>query len=262
MTVMTARGDIYGSERLARGYAFRRPSVHPRVLELVAEDLGIRTPGGRGLDVGCGAGLSTAALARVASVCVGFDPNPDMLAHRRAVAPGASFVVATAEAPPFADRSFAIITAAGALNYVDLSKFLPVASRVLVPGGWLVVYDFSSGRRMPDDPRLDAWFDTFQTRWPFPKGYSLDPARLDAPQAGLRIARRRNFVIALPLTAAAYVEYVLTETNVEQAVHAGQSLDAIREWCTEQLEPIFAGQPRDVLFEGDIVYVQRGARGE
>jgi SAM-dependent methyltransferase len=257
MPVMTARGDIYVSERLAQGYAFHRPPVHPRVLNLVSEDLGIGTPGGRGLDVGCGAGLSTAALARLVSLCVGFDPNGDMLVHRRAVAPGASFVVATAEAPPFADRSFEIITAAGALNYVDLSRFLPEAARILVPGGYLVVYDFSSGRRTPEDSRLDAWFDTFEARWPFPKGYALDPARLEVPGAGLRVARRREFEIALPLTAAAYVEYVLTETNVEQAVQAGQSLEAIREWCAGQVEPIFDGRPRDILFEGEIVYVRR-----
>jgi ubiquinone/menaquinone biosynthesis C-methylase UbiE len=258
---MTARGDIYVSERLAHGYAFHRPPVHPKVLELVAEDLGIRAPHGRGLDVGCGAGLSTAALARLVRVSVGFDPNEDMLVHRRAVAPSASFVVAKAEAPPFADNSFELMTAAGALNYVDLSRFLPEAARLLVPGGSLVVYDFSSGRRLPGDPRLEAWFDTFQARWPFPKGYAFDPARLDSAADGLRIAHRRSFAIALPLTAAAYIEYVLTETNVEQAVQAGQALETIREWCAGQLDPIFGGRPRDIVFEGEIVYVRRGPDG-
>ena len=130
-----------------------RTTVRQALLELVAEDLGIRAPHGRGLDVGCGAGLSTAALARLVRVSVGFDPNEDMLVHRRAVAPSASFVVAKAEAPPFADNSFELMTAAGALNYVDLSRFLPEAARLLVPGGSLVVYDFSSGRRLPGDPR-------------------------------------------------------------------------------------------------------------
>jgi ubiquinone/menaquinone biosynthesis C-methylase UbiE len=207
--------------------------------------------------VGCGAGLSTAALSRLATEAVGFDPNGDMLVHRRQVAPRASFVVARAEAPPFADRSFDIVTAAGALNYVDLSEFLPEAARLLVPGGFLVVYDFSSGRRIAGDPRLEIWFASFEARWPFPKGYALEAARLEAPDEGLRIVRRRQFETALPLTASAYIDYVLTETNVEQAVQAGQPVADVRTWCAERLAPIFADGTRDVVFEGEIVYVLR-----
>ena len=259
MLVMTARGDIYVGERLAHGYAFHRPPVHPRVLELVAQDLDIRTPWRRGLDVGCGAGLSTAALGRLVTAAVGFDPNGNMLVHCRQVAPGATFVVARAEAPPFAARTFDVITAAGALNYVDLSRFLREAARLLVPAGVLVVYDFSSGRRIVGDSRLERWFQSFEARWPFPKGYALDASRLEAPEAGLTIVRRRAFETALSLTAPAYVDYVLTETNVEQALQAGQSLVEIRHWCAERLVPIFDGGTRDVVFEGEIVYVKRSS---
>jgi ubiquinone/menaquinone biosynthesis C-methylase UbiE len=254
---VTARGDIYVSERLAHGYAFHRPPVHPRVVELIARDLDVQTPRRRGLDVGCGAGLSTAALGRLVTDAVGLDPNGDMLVHRRQVAPAASFVVARAEAPPFAARSFDIVTAAGAVNYVDLAKFLPEAARLLVPGGFLVVYDFSSGRRIAGDPRLEAWFRRFEARWPFPEGYALEAGRLEAPESGLTIVRRREFETTLPLTASAYIDYVLTETNVEQAVQAGQPVEEIRNWCTERLAPIFDDGTRDVVFEGEIVYVRR-----
>ena len=256
---MTARGDIYGSERLAQGYAFHRPAVHPRVLDLVAEDLGIDAPHGRGLDIGCGAGLSTAALSRITRTAVGLDPNGDMLAHRGAVAPEARFAIARAEALPFESGSFDVLTAAGALNYVDLDRFLPEAARVLVAGGTLVVYDFSSGRKIAEDRRLERWFDAFQARWPFPRGYAFDLARLESPTAGLRIGRRRDFTIAIPLALPAYVEYILTETNVEQAVQAGAPVDAIRDWCTRGLADIFGDGARDVLFEGYVLYVHHGA---
>ena len=254
---MTARGDIYGSERLGLGYAFRRPPVHPLVLDLVADDLGLDAPLARGLDIGCGAGLSTAALSRLTRTAVGLEPNGAMLIHRARVAPGAQFAVARAEAIPFRSGSFDVLTAAGALNYVDRERFLPEAARVLVPGGTLVVYDFSSGRRIAEDHRLEMWFDAFQARWPFPRGYAFDHSRLDSPAVGLRIGRRREFVVAIPLALPAYVEYVLTETNVEQAIQAGESLEAIRDWCTRGLADIFGPGPREVLFEGYILYVHR-----
>jgi SAM-dependent methyltransferase len=257
---MPASGNIYVSERLARGYAFDRPPVHARILSLVAADLGLAAPVRRALDVGAGAGLSTAALAPHASAVVGLEPNGDMLVHRRMVAPRAAFTVARAEAPPFASGAFDLITAAGALNYVDLDAFLPEASRLLAPGGHLVVYDFSSGRRIEGDARLEEWFGAFESRWPFPRGYAFDLARLDHEPSGLERAGRRDFTVAVPLDVAAYVAYVLTETNVEQAIQTGERLEDIRAWCQDGVGDIFQGTKRAVLFEGYVQYVERRRR--
>jgi SAM-dependent methyltransferase len=253
---MTARGEIYDSRRLAHGYAFLRPPVHPRVLALVAEDLHIDTPVARALDVGAGAGLSTAALAPFARLAVGVEPNVEMLVYSRQVAPSGTFVAAKAEALPFAGPAFDLVTAAGSLNYVDLDVFLPRIAELLTASGTLVVYDFSSGRRLTDDPRLERWFAAFEARYPYPGGYHFDLARLDSPAAGLRIEHRRDFVIGLPLSASAYLDYVLTESNVEQAIASGDDEPAIREWCRAGITPMFGDGVREVLFEGYIVYVR------
>src|SRR5512139_2368524 len=111
-------GNIYQSARMAAGYAFSRPPVHPRIIERIRRDLRIERPLARALDIGCGAGRSTAALEPIARHVVGLEPVRGMLAHRRAVAPRASFVVARAEQIPLAAGAFDIVTAAGALNYV------------------------------------------------------------------------------------------------------------------------------------------------
>jgi len=50
-----------------------------------------------------------------------------------------------------------LITAAGSLDYGDLSRHFPEAVRVLVPGGVLLVCDFSQGRSLRGSPRLDTW---------------------------------------------------------------------------------------------------------
>ena len=258
---MTADGDIYDSRRLALGYAFHRPPVHPRVLALVAKDLGLVRPVARALDIGCGAGLSTAALAPHARVAVGLEPAADMLTYRRQAAPLGHFVVARAEAPPFGGGVFDLVTAAGSLNYVDLSRFLPEAARLLTRDGTLVVYDFSSGRRVADDPALERWFAAFERRYPFPPGYAFDLGQLNDDRAGLRIASRRRFAVDLPLTAAAYLDYVLTESNVEQAIAGGASPDEMREWCWAGLTPIFGTGTREVRFEGYVVYVTKTSVG-
>ncbi|WP_345409070.1 class I SAM-dependent methyltransferase [Nonomuraea salmonea] len=142
--------SVYDNERLAAGYAFDRPPVHRRILESAR----LESPVGRALDIGCGAGVSTAALVPWARQVVGVEPVPAMLAHRRAVAPSARFIVGTAEALPFGAASFGLVTAAGSLNYTDLPPALAEVARVLTSDGVFLLYDFAKGRHSPHDRRI------------------------------------------------------------------------------------------------------------
>ena len=51
--------SVYGSERLAAAYASDRPPVHQHMLRSAR----LARQADQALDIGCGAGLSTAALA-------------------------------------------------------------------------------------------------------------------------------------------------------------------------------------------------------
>ena len=85
--------SVYDSERLAAAYARDRPPIHERILR--AARLGRQAD--LALDIGCGAGLSTAALAPLAKRAIGLEPVSTMLTHRRTVARDASFVIGRAE---------------------------------------------------------------------------------------------------------------------------------------------------------------------
>ena len=119
--------SVYDSERLAAAYAFDRPPVHDQILRSAR----LAGQADQALDVGCGAGLSTAALAPLARQVTGLEPVPAMLAHRRAVAPHARFVIGQAERLPFAAGSFDLVTAAGSLNYADLPLALAERPRLI-----------------------------------------------------------------------------------------------------------------------------------
>ena len=128
---MAASTEFYKSSRLAYGYAHHRPPVHPCIIARLREKLALTTKMNRALDIGCGAGLSTAALESVANEVIGIEPIVEMLAHRDAVTTSAQFIVAKAEHLPFADHSFELMTAAGALNYADLDQFFPEVAAFL-----------------------------------------------------------------------------------------------------------------------------------
>jgi SAM-dependent methyltransferase len=159
---VTKSESIYDSPRLAAGYAYDRPAVHGRIIEAAREHLHITSRLGRALDVGCGAGLSTAALEPLAKTVIGLEPVHAMLAHSRVVAPHALFVVGRAERLPFS---------AGAFD--------------------LIAYDFSAGRHVREGPQLDEWFTIFARRYPSSPGYELDVKALPitGPDCGSRRAR-------------------------------------------------------------------------
>lgn len=246
--------SVYDSDRLAAGYAFDRPPVHAQILRR------LRLPGrtGRALDVGCGAGLSTAALAGLADVVVGMEPVPTMLIHRRKVAPQARFVVGSAERLPFGSATFDLVTAAGSLNYVDLGSALSEAARVLTPDGRFVIYDFSEGRHASESERLATWFVSFEQRFPWPLGYNAIAVReFPFAEAGLSLDSYEDVEITLPLTLESYLRYVLSEVNVDSAVAAGASEAAARDWCRSTLAEVFGSGTLNVIFKGYIASVRR-----
>jgi SAM-dependent methyltransferase len=252
---MTQAESIYDSPRLAAGYAYDRPPIHRRIIQRVRESLHITGRLTRVLDVGCGAGLSTAALAPLADTVVGLEPVRAMLTHSRAVAPHALFLVGQAERLPFSAGAFDLITAAGSINYVDRDLFLPDAARLLAPGGVLIIYDFSAGRRMRGGHRLAEWFARFERRYPSPSGYALDVRGLAYSRFGLRLQSYEELEIAVPMPLGAYLPYVLSETRVERAISHGVPEAEIRSWCQSTLADVFGDTSHDVLFESYVAYV-------
>ncbi len=258
-TRMTASTDIYRSARLAVGYAYHRPSVHPGIIARIGEQVQLTKRLGRALDIGCGAGLSTAALESIVDFAVGIEPVESMLAHRAAVSTQAHFVVAKAEQLPFAAQTFDLMTAAGSLNYADLNLFFPEAARVLKPSGVLAIYDFSEGRRLRDDHRLEDWFAAFKQRYASPPGYGLAVKELNYGRYDLQLYAYEELEVAVPMTLSSYLSYALSETSVELAIAQGTPEDEIRAWCHSTLSDILDETPHDVLFDAYIAYVKREA---
>ena len=105
-------------------------------------------PGMRAVDVGCGPGALTAALAGrlgTESVCAA-DPSEPFVEACRARLPGVEVVVASAEELPFADGAFDGALSQLALNFMgDAEAGVREMARVTRPGGVVAacVWDYA-----------------------------------------------------------------------------------------------------------------------
>ena len=263
---MTADGTIYSSERLAAAYAFSRPPVHSYIAARMSRRLSPECPVDTALDIGCGAGASTAAILPLARRVVGLEPYAPMLRYASVVVPGAEFYVGRAEALPFQSSAFALVTAAGALNYANVELSLSEVARVMSPGGLFVPYDFSAGRRLRDDNRLSDWYAEFRLRFPSPPGYALDLRALEYRRCGLELVAYEELEVGIQMSLATYVAYILGDAGVESALAEGQLEGDVRRFLEDRLHSVFSVGEHEVIFDAQIAYIRsqahRGRRSD
>lgn len=106
-------------------------------------------PGGQYLDIGCGTGNYTTALANTGLHMTGVEPSDIMIQKARAAHPDISFVQGTAEAIPFDDNTFhGGIGTFTIHHWKDIRTGLREIHRVLQPGGRLVLLSFAPEQLM------------------------------------------------------------------------------------------------------------------
>jgi demethylmenaquinone methyltransferase/2-methoxy-6-polyprenyl-1,4-benzoquinol methylase len=128
-----------------------------------AADLAAVGPGDRVLDVATGTGdLAIELAARVAPAgeVVGADFSEEMLAHARGKAPQIRFEWGNALDLGYPDDTFAAATVGfGARNFSDLEQGLREMTRVVAPGGRVVILEITTPQKPPLSTFFSLWFD-------------------------------------------------------------------------------------------------------
>jgi SAM-dependent methyltransferase len=205
-----SQGALYAAAR--RDY---HPSVYAAVLGQHASDPA--APHALLVDVGCGPGRATAALAPHFDRALGLDPSAGMIATARSLAAtyprsrsGAPirFAVSTAEAlgadlsggaegdgggPAVAPGTASLVVAANAAHWFGVPAFWRAAARQLAPGGSVALWTSGNVRVHPACPgaaRVQAAMDAHTERYLAPhtnegtaiarSGYDLLPRPWDA----------------------------------------------------------------------------------
>jgi ubiquinone/menaquinone biosynthesis C-methylase UbiE len=183
--------DTYEKDATSRWLA----TVQAAALE--ALDLGLDD---RFLDVGCGTGAAVRRAAPAVERAAGVDLAPAMIARARELAadlPNVDFHEGDSGKLPFADAEFtAVICTTSFHHYPDPRRAIGEMSRVLAPGGRVVIGDICSDG-LPARA-LDLILRTFQaSHVHFNRARELEALIIAAGLAhrGTQWLARRNYVI-------------------------------------------------------------------
>ncbi|SRR6056297_329973 len=118
-------------------YAAYRPELHKSILHSCLGNQKFT----RGLDIGCGTGVSSVALSHFCTNVIGVDPNEKMLSQA-VTEDNINYQLMVGNNLPFANGSFDICTYAGAWWYGKSQALLEETIRVSAKNGTILLYDF------------------------------------------------------------------------------------------------------------------------
>jgi len=126
-----------------------------------AADLAGAGPGTSVLDVATGTGDLAIEMASRGAEVIGSDFSEEMLARARDKQPGITWEWANAMDLPYeSDRFDAATVGFGARNFSDLERGLREMTRVVRPGGKVVILEITTPTRPPLSTFFRVWFDT------------------------------------------------------------------------------------------------------
>lgn len=247
-------------KRIAEGYAKDRPYLHGQVIDRLKRDLQISGNFANGLDVGCGAGLSTKALRSICDQVTGTDISDEMVAAAKALYtdPSYTFWQSSAEEIKGPENNFDIVTAAGMINWVDEKKFLANLRSLMKDKGFLAIYDFWITDQMKGNTfYTDWWHNCYLKEFPKPpRKENIWTQEMTEPH-GFEMKGQTDFYLSYEFDKEAFIRFMMLQSNVNvQISEKGRSVDEIRSWFDRTLKEIFAEEKKELVFEGYLWYLQ------
>ncbi|MEA2388322.1 MAG: demethylmenaquinone methyltransferase / 2-methoxy-6-polyprenyl,4-benzoquinol methylase [Thermoleophilaceae bacterium] len=217
-------------DRIARVYDLMNSvmtvGLHHRWRERAA-DLAALRPGDRALDVATGTGDLAIALKRrvgTGGEVIGSDFAENMLELAREKAGDVRFEQANALDLPYADGEFDAATVGfGARNFSDLPRGLAEMTRVVRPGGRVVVLELTTPERPPLSWFFRVWFDRLVPLLGRVAGDS--DAYTYLPSSVRRFPNARGLAAAMTAVGLVRVRWVLTAGGII-AIHSGEVEEA------------------------------------
>ena len=250
----------FDSKRIAEGYV-KRPWLHKNVIEKLRKDLKLSDSFRfkNGLDVGCGAGLSTKALRLICEKVTGTDISEAMVTVCKDLYDDTfSFYTAKAEETPVPDEKYDIVTAAGCINWIDEVKFMQRMKTVTSDNSIIVIYDFGITDTMKDNSDYTTWYrEEYLKKFPKPYRKENKWSQLDLIE-GFIMEKQSDYEMEYGFLLDEFIDFMMIQSNVNSRIEAGDVSEVdVQLWMKESLDPVFTGKEKTLIFSGYSWYIRK-----
>lgn len=197
-------------KKAAKRYQEYRPQYHDLPFKKLKKF--IKKKPNAALDVACGTGHSTKALAKISKKTIGADSSREMLEQARKNSK-LQFVEAQAEKLPFENETFDLINISMGFHWVDQTKFLKEAKRLLRKNGFLTVDNFGAlGKK--DDDEFKKMEKELYLKY-LPRAARNKPYLTDKQlkTTGFKLLTMLPYVLVKALSLDEYANYVMSQSN-------------------------------------------------
>ena len=268
-------GDGPDFDSLALDYARFRTSYSEELFDTIVRYARIQ-PQGRVLDLACGTGLGMAGYVRRGLDVVGVDVAPKMMEQAKAsLPPGAlvTFVEGRAEALPFADACFDLVSCAQAFHWLEPRAAFAECARVLRPGGALAIFwkhaEPTDSFTRTSEAIIREWLgeeaalssrdhaDEHEAGWPVFWQFAAPPGEAARGRPFID-ARKRLVEFDLNRTAEEFVGYQRSREKIRKIL--GSQRQAFLAELERRLAGIAPGDTRVTQHQIQYVFLARRAR--
>ncbi|TSA86114.1 class I SAM-dependent methyltransferase [Deinococcus detaillensis] len=238
----------------AARYAAGRPDVQPLVLERLKPFL---TGTALGVDVACGSGQCSVALADLVIEVRAYDISPEMLSRARPH-PRVTYALSPAEALPLPDHCADAMTVFMAFHWFERGAFLREARRLLKLDGVLAICNsWFAGELVGKAEFSDVW-QTYLKRYPSAERDRRPFDEPEARQAGFSL-HSEHFTHLVELKREQLIAYFLTQSNTIAVTDAGrETVEQVQVWLNEKLAPLMPeGEVGEFVFGAEIKVLTR-----
>ena len=246
-------------KRVAQGYK-ERPFLHKQVIERCQSDIS-RELFSNGLDVGCGAGLSSKALKQICEHVTGIDISQEMIAVAREVCGDSQeydFFVSSAEEIPPAKEKYDIVTAAGVIQWINRENFLRNLRKIISKRGYILIYDFCISDRMKDSETYSEWWHNAYLK-KFPKPFRNESVwtRQDVEPYQFSMIDQVQYEMEYQFDMESFIKFMMIQSNVNAKIEGeGRNIEEVRKWFEQSLKSVFHNRQKTAIFTGYSWYMK------
>lgn len=249
----------FDSKRIAEGYK-DRPFLHKQVIERFQQEVTDRKFV-RGLDIGCGAGLSSRALKMICGQVTGADISAEMVKAAGEMCSdeeGYDFIVSRAEEIPPVEGGYDMASAAGAIQWVEMEPFLRNLRKIMREDGYVLIYDFAISDRMKGNESYTGWWhEAYLKEFPRPFRNESVWTDEDVRKYGFLMLGQERYEMEYEFARDSFLRFMMLQSNVNAKIEGeGRSAEEVRKYLERSLAPVFHKETETLIFTGYSWYMK------